>query len=345
MALMDSIRTVEDIRIHLADQLWLPVDVMTRTLGILAQKGSGKTYAALKMMEQMVKAELPVIYIDPLGVAWGIRSSADGQSDGLQVVIFGGRYGDRPLPPTAGKAVAELILRLRQPMVLDLSLFPSTDLQRLFVAELLEYLHLHNRLPLHLILDETDIFAPQQLLGKVVQRSFAAVDTLVRRDRAFGLGETLITQRPAVLHTNIREQIEALFVLRIMGTRSRKAVQEIVEQQATEEQVRQFLATLATQPNGTAWIWSPEWLKIFRQIRIGQRETFDSSITPAVGVETLIPQRLAPVDLPALDAQLEQGVLEVEASDPVWLRARIATLEEELRHVREAPTRPGATHP
>lgn len=70
-----------DLRI--AKGFALPADAVTETFAILAKRGAGKTYTTLVMAEEMVRAGLPVCIVDPVGVAWGLRSSADGQIEGL----------------------------------------------------------------------------------------------------------------------------------------------------------------------------------------------------------------------------------------------------------------------
>ena len=74
----------------LARNLNLPLDAQTHTFALLAIRGVGKTYACLKMAEGMHADGLQFVMVDPTGVCWGLRSSADGKSAGLPVLIFGG---------------------------------------------------------------------------------------------------------------------------------------------------------------------------------------------------------------------------------------------------------------
>ena len=69
--------------------LVLPHEAVTETFAILAKRGAGKTYTAAVLVEEMMGAGLPVVIVDPVGVWWGLRSSADGTAEGLPVVIFG----------------------------------------------------------------------------------------------------------------------------------------------------------------------------------------------------------------------------------------------------------------
>ncbi|MFC5937006.1 MULTISPECIES: helicase HerA domain-containing protein [Mycobacterium avium complex (MAC)] len=63
----------------LADNLHLPLSSITETFAILANRGSGKSATAHRLVEQMHRAHLPVVVLDIKGDWWGIRSSADGR--------------------------------------------------------------------------------------------------------------------------------------------------------------------------------------------------------------------------------------------------------------------------
>jgi uncharacterized protein len=97
---------IRDPTLHLSKDLRLPVEAVTQTVAILAKRGAGKTYTAAVMVEEMLKAGLQLVVVDPVGVWWGLRSSADGQHEGLPIVIMGGEQGD--LPPEVGPASSSL---------------------------------------------------------------------------------------------------------------------------------------------------------------------------------------------------------------------------------------------
>src|ERR1700753_1209038 len=96
--------------LDVAPGLKLPADAVTQSFALLAIRRAGKSNAAAVKAEQMHKAGLPWVAIDPKGDWWGLRSSADGTGDGLPIPIFGGLHGDMPLLPEAGKLIAELIV-------------------------------------------------------------------------------------------------------------------------------------------------------------------------------------------------------------------------------------------
>lgn len=297
------------------------------------------SYTALVEMEEMVERGLFVGYIDPLGIAWGIRSSADGQKAGYPVLIFGGRHGDLPLDPAAGKIVCAFVLEQRQPFILDLSLFESVDQQCLFVADFIEGFRQEEDILLHLDVDESDLFAPQFPKSQARTRSLDAMDALTRRFRSKGLGTTLITQRPAELHKSVLGQIELLLALRLLAPHDINALDDWIKRNAKVEERAQFLATLSGLPTGTAWAWSPQWLHIFELVAIRTRRTYDSSATPKVGVKRTPPKQLAEINLSHLSEQMAALFEQARASDPALLQARIKELEAELRRVREEQPR------
>src|SRR5262249_43504131 len=123
----------------------LPVDTVTETILIEGMRGSGKTTTGTVLVEEMITAGLRTCVVDPTGVWWGLRSSADGLHPGLPVIIFGGEHADLPLPPSAGIVMADLIVD--QPdlvCVLDLKLMRK-GAQRRFMTDFLERIYERNR--------------------------------------------------------------------------------------------------------------------------------------------------------------------------------------------------------
>lgn len=329
----------DDGALHLGDGFTLPLDAVTQTFGILAVRGAGKTYTAAVMVEEMVGAGLPVVVVDPVGVWWGLRSSADGKAPGLPVVILGGDHGDIPLEAAAGALVADFVVESRQPVVLDLSLFRKGEQTR-FMTDFAETLYRRNRAPLHLVIDEADSVAPQRpQKGGLHERLLGAIEDLVRRGRARGLGVTLVTQRAAVLNKNVLTQIGTLITLRMASPQDRDAMDDWVRAHGTPEERETMMGSLASLPIGTAWFWSPGWLGVFRRVAIRRRRTFDSSATPVQGA-TAPPPALAPVDLEALKASMAAMLARVEAEDPRALKKKIGALEREVRDLRAAAPPP-----
>lgn len=321
-------------QLEISADLALPLEAVTETIAILAKRGKGKTNTAVVLVEELFAVGLPAVVVDPVGVWWGLRSSADGKGEGLPVVIFGGDHGDVPLEASAGEVIADVIVEQRFTAILDLSLLSKTQ-SRSFMTKFVERLYHRNRDALHVVVDEADAFAPQRAQADG-QRLLGAMEDLVRRGRARGLGVTLITQRPAVLHKDVLTQAEVLIALGMTGPRDVAAIDEWVRLHAEEDTARDVKASLPSLPVGTAWVWSPGWLDILQKVKIRARRTFDSSATPRPGEQRRTPATRATVDLQQLGEQITATVEKSKADDPAQLRKRIRELEHQLA-TRPAP--------
>lgn len=310
----------------------LPVDALTTMIAIVGRRGSGKTTTALVLAEEFIKAQLPVVLMDPLGVHWGLRSSANGEAAGLPVTILGGAHGDLPLAETAGAVVAELVVEQPGAYIVDLSGFGSRSAERRFSTDFAEKLYrLKQKEPgaLGLIVDEADTFAPQRT-PKGEERMLGAFEAIARRGRVYGLGMVLITQRPAVLNKNVLTQAEVMIAHQVTAPQDRAALKEWAEGNATPAEVATFINSLASLGVGQAWLWSPAWLGIFERIDVRRRDTYDSSATPKAGQVKVEPRVLAEVDLEAIRARMAEAVERIEADDPKKLKAEIVKLRREL---------------
>jgi hypothetical protein len=307
--------TVNELRI--AKNFTLPVKLVTETVGIVAQRGAGKTYLTAVMIEELTRLGLGVCVIDPMGVYWGLLSSADGESEGIPIVVLGGDHAHVELSPQSGREVAKWVAIERRACVIDISHFRKGE-QRHFVMEFAEELYQQkakHREALHLVLDEADLWAPQRPQPGE-QRMLGAVEDLVRRGRSRGIGLSLVTQRPAVIAKDVLTQVSALIALRITGPQDRKAVEDWIKYHGDEEKREQVLESLGTLPIGTAWFWSPGWLGILKKIQVRKRLTFDSSATPEPGQVALTPKALAPVDFAELRERFAAPAVKEEPPEP-----------------------------
>jgi len=324
--------------LHIADNLWLPTDFVTKTVGILAQRRKGKTYTAKVIAEELVTNGIPFVVIDPTGAWWGLRSGATPDTDGLPVTILGGRHGDIPIERTGGKLLAELVVDEPGWYVIDLSLFEINEAERQFATDFAERLYRRkgregDDTPLHLFVDEADRFVPQRS-PRGDQRMLGAFETLVRRGGIRGIGTTLISQRAAVVNKNVLEQLDLLVVLRTVGPNDQAAIKRYVEAHGSTDEVADLLGSLASLKLGEAWLWEPgAEPSLFERVRIREGRTFNSSATPKVGEKKVEPRRLAPVDLDVLKERMAATIEKADAQDPKKLQARVRELERELAAV------------
>lgn len=325
--------------LNVSPDLTLPLDAVTQSIALLAVRRAGKSNAAAVIAEEMFKAGLPWVAIDPKGDWWGLRSSRDGTGPGLHVPIFGGLHGDMPLAPEAGKLIAELIADENLTCVLDVSEFASKAAQMRFLADLGEHLfRLHGKQPQprHLFLEEADDFVPQRVMREQA-RCVGAWTKLVKQGGSRGLGVSLISQRSAVVNKDALTQVETLIALRTTSPQDRKAISEWV---SYHDVARELVDSLPGLDDGEAWVCSPHWLGRYGQpaiqkMRFRQRSTFDSGATPTVSQKRRT-ATLADIDLGALAGRMEQVAEKAAQDDPSALRRKIAGLEKRLRAA--APT-------
>lgn len=325
--------------LKISPKLELPNDSVTKTFAIIAQRRKGKTYTANVMAEEMVAADIPWVALDPTGAWWGLRSSADGKKPGLPVYVFGGDHGDLPLERTAGKVIADLVVDHPGWYILDFSHFESKEAERQLATDFAERFYRRkgqSKTPVHLFVDEADMFAPQRTPSGD-QRMLGAFESIVRRGGIRGIGTTLITQRAAVLNKNVLEQIDVLIALRTVGPNDRKAIAGYVEANGSPEQQAELMGSIASLDLGEAWVWEPGE-DLFQRVKIRQRRTFNSSATPDSSVPAPV-TTLAPVDLEKLRDKMAATIERAESEDPKALRRRIADLEVQLRDRPEPETR------
>lgn len=329
--------------LKLSPTLTLPLEAVTQTIAILAKRRAGKSYLARRLAEQIFAADQQVVIVDPKGDWGGIRSSADGKSPGLPIVMLGGERGDVPLEVGAGEIVAKLIAEDRVSALLDLSLFRKHELAT-FMAEFLENLYRIKardayRTPMMLFIDEADAIAPQSskqsgMKGGNQERMLGAAQDIVRRGGQRGIGSVLITQRSAVLNKDVLTQAQVLITLRTIAPQDLKAMDAWIDVHGTPDERRTLMESLPSLPIGDAWVWSPGWPTdhgIFQRIHVLPITTFDSGATPRPGERRIVPRRLADVDLGALKERMAATIERAKAEDPKELRRRIADLERELK--------------
>lgn len=319
--------------IDLAPGLALPTDeAASQKYAFIGRSGSGKTYAAGKLVELLIGAGSQVVIVDPVGVWFGLRLASDGKSAGLQIPIFGGQRGDIPLEPTAGAVVADLVASRQASLVLDVSEMTGGE-QRRFVADFAESLlraKKRNRSSVLIVWEESQEFCPERVF-KDSARMVGAMQRLVKIGRNFGVGTALLTQRPQAVSKEILNQTETLFVFQTTGPHERKAVEGWIVEHAID--LKKFVDELPALDRGTGYAWSPQWLRKFLKVRVRAKLTFDASSTPT-GQRSSRAIELAPIDLEKIQEAMAATVQRVKESDPRELRKRIAELE---RQVQEKP--------
>lgn len=313
----------------LCASIHLPDSALRQHIAILGKTGSGKTFTAKGIVEKLLAAGRRVCIIDPTGAWWGLRSSADGEKAGYEVVILGGAHGDAPLPALSGAACAELVVSGNVQVVFDTSAMTVGDRTRWFI-DFGTALYRLNSQPLHLIIDEAHVFAPQ---GKVPDpetgKMLHAANSLASGGRSRGVRLMMLTQRPAKLHKDSLTCCDTLIAMRVIAPQDREAIEDWVLGCGDKAKGKQILDSLAQLSKGEGWVWFPEG-GVLERVKFPRITTFDSSATPEDGSDFPAPKRRAEIDLASIQATMADAVKQAEDNDPKRLRRRIAELENAL---------------
>lgn len=316
--------------LKISADLELPLDAITERLGFLGTSGSGKTYGAGKLAEEMLSAGAQVIPIDPVGTWWGLRSSADGKRAGHPILVFGGIHADLPLTPESGALVADILVDRGISAVLDVSDMTVGQMHK-FVSAFAERFFdrkKRNPSPVHIFLEESHTFLPQQLPPEPAAAVMLhRMERIVRVGRNYGIGTSQISQMPQAVTKKTLNMVACLFAFGTIGSQERKAVAAWFDQNGGGDLVKE-LPGLET---GVAWAVSPRWLRITKKLKFAAKRTFDSSETPKFGGPPPVPKVLAPVDVEQLKLAMAETIAEAAKDDPTALRKRIAELERELK--------------
>lgn len=316
-------------QIRLACNLMLPLDAITEKFAILGNPGMGKSAVATTFVEQLYRADLPVVVIDVKGDWWGIRSSKDGKSEGMTFVVFGGEHGDLPLEPTAGALIADTIVDYRLWAILDLSLMSKTKARR-FATAFAEQLYLRNRDPLMVVVDEADVLIPQRADAETA-RLIGAMEDIAKRGRGRGLGLTIASQRGQEVNKSVLDIMGNVILLGMTGRLTIKAVSEWISVNAASDEVSasEVIGSLPSLKVGEAWFWSPMFMRMVKRVDLAMFTTFDSKATPKAGERRVVPVRRAAIDLAKLSAEIAATVERAKAADPKALQYRVAVLERQ----------------
>lgn len=307
----------------------IPIAALDDRLGFIGTSGSGKTYNACAAVERLIARKARVVIVDPLGVWWGLRLLADGKTPShFNIVIFGGPRGDLPLNEHAGALIGETAATMSESCIVDLTQLGTKSAERRFMTSFLETIYRKaSGEPFHLVVDESDLFAPQKP-PKGDETLLNLMEQIVRRGRVKGFIPWLISQRPAVLNKNVLSQVDGLVAFKLTSSQDRDALDAWIEGQADKAQGRAIKDSLPAMQVGQGIVWCPG-RGMLDTVAFPAKETFDSSRTPKRG-EKLRAAELRPLNVEALRSRLSAVVDEVEANDPRRLKARIVELERAL---------------
>ena len=313
----------------ISDDISLPFKGVTEKFAWLGRTGSGKTYGASKLAEEMLFAGAQIVVIDPMGVWYGLRLSADGKHpSGLEIPVFGGLHGDLPLTPESGALIADLIVERRISAILDVSQMIDSEINKFCTAFGDRFFQRMkgSPAPVHLFLEECQEFLPQNIM-KGEERKLHVFQRIAKQGRNFGIGVSLISQRPQEINKKALNMSEVMLAFQMTGPQERKAIELWISDKGLGSDI---VAELPKFKVGHPHIWSPQWLEISQNITIAKKKTYDASATPEFGKAVVERRELTPVDVAALKESMSALIEQAEADDPAKLKAEIVRLKREL---------------
>jgi hypothetical protein len=310
----------------------IPIDMFaSQGNAILGIRGSGKTYTATYLAEQLLKAGIPFVAFDPIGVWRFLKVPGKGQ--GFKVVVAGDK-GDLPLTPQTAPEIVRAAMRENIPLVLDLySMHLSKADWKSIVESAIRLLLYENKDCglRHVFIEEAAEFCPQRV-GPDQGRVYAEIEKLARMGGNASLGYTLINQRAEEVNKAVLELCDCLFLHRQKGRNSLAAVEKWLSwaNEATAKDVTKTLPTLAP---GHCWIWT-EGSEEAKLAKVPEKESFHpdrknpgtAQAKAATDVGKFVDQ---------LKGALGKSVEKLNAEDPAFLRKRI----RELEHAAAAGTK------
>jgi hypothetical protein len=326
-------------KLRISDSLALPLDAVTQAMAWLGRRGSGKSYGSTKLAELFYDAGAQFVAIDPVGIWYGLRLAADGKEKGLDLPIFGGLHGDIPLEVGGGALIADVVVNRNISAVIDVSQFESDmDKARFAQAFADRFFFLKKSIPsaVHVFVEEAQEFIPQNT-QKGEEKMLHAWQRMIRLGRNYGIGVSMITQRPQDVNKKALNQAECLFCFQLTGPQERDAVKKWISEHGLDEDLDQVLPQLK---QGHAHVWSPVWLDINSEVHIAEKRTFAAGSTPKVGAKPVKIVSLEPLELEQISKDMAATIERQKANDPKELKAKLAALQRELD--KERSSKPAA---
>jgi hypothetical protein len=323
---------VAERTLDLGHGLHPPVELLLERGFVAGAPKTGKTSTCVVLVEEADAHGVQSVALTPNDVWHGLRSDVTGEKPGLEHVIFGGSFADRPLRAGMGRGLARAAADGLRMVLVTATL--SLDDRATLVADFLEELLVVNRTPLLLVVDEAHRFAPAGAGGSEPRKRCreAMINIAATGRMPAYIGLWVVTQRLAMLATDLRELANASIVHKLRGANDIKFARPWLENYLPDPRLIDRLSTLG---RGEAFVVAPDAGDIAGVFQIRPRHTFDTSNSDDALTGTVRqPKGRSSVDLAALDATLGEALKEAEEHDPEHLRRRVAELQAELDRAR-----------
>ena len=267
---------------------------------IIGTSDAGKTFTAKWGVEEMLRQRRHTVIVDPLGVWYGLRSSADGTGPGFDIPIFGGPHGDVPIRATDGEAIGAIVVEQRVSAIIDLSQLYSGPEQRQFVRDLVARLRRRrDKANFHFVVDEADEFVPEKTRDDVAFALQEDMLWIAKKGRSSGWVQTLITQRTADISKSALSMSQTIIAHQLVSPQDQKPFLDWIRTRGTRAELAEIESSLPSLQRGERYLYSPRAHVLTREITPAI-STFDSSKTPPPGQKRREPKLLAQLDVSAI---------------------------------------------
>lgn len=232
--------------------------------------------------------------------------------------------------------MADLVVDKNLSCVIDVSQFEHDTHKTKFAADFGARLFFRKKSKpsaMHLFLEECEEFLPQDP-ERGEERMIHEFKRIWKLGRNFGIGGSLISQRPQEILKKALNLTECLFAFQTNGTHERKAIEAWISDKKLDQDIAADLPKLK---RGQCHLWSPSWLCVTETILISEKWTFDASRTPKVG-EAPKSAKMSEINFSEIAVAMAATVEKEKANNPDELKKKIHTLESEVKKWKLMPT-------
>lgn len=226
--------------------LKFPLDFVREKIFICGVTGSGKSFTAGLLMEEINQVGLQFVCFDVLGAHGGLQQLPN--VEGLE--------------PKSGETVniKGLVQRLKQEptsFVVDISDLSVSKQQTLIAEYCDEMLTQKLNKGIMTFFEECQDFVPQR--GQPL--SFGSIVRMCKLGRQYGYGVCLISQRPASVSKDALSQCSVYLIHNLINHRDLKAVEDQMGFGTDREQLKKVLTDISAAAQGEVICYSPSYFR------------------------------------------------------------------------------------
>lgn len=301
--------------------------------GVLGIKGTGKTWAAKGVVEQLLDYNVPVVIFDAIGVWRYLKTPGDhARARGYKVVVAGGEEPDLPLTAENAQEIVRAAMRANVSLVIDLydAKLSKADWRRIVQTSFRTLLYENKKFgPRYIVLEEAAEYCPQKVVDG---QTFAEVEKFARMGGNAQLGFMLINPRSQEISKSVLDLCDNLLLLRQRGNMAIDAVQKWMDK-VSPDIADEITRTLPNMKKGDVWVWADD-----SDRPVATHTGMIRSFHPDRTLNTSAQPSKSPVAtdqfVAKMRADLKSIVEEKEANDPAKLKQENAKLKAQIANFK-----------